>query len=301
MDRQQWLKNRRIGGSDAAAIMGVSPWDTPYSKWLKIMTGQQTPDNPYMQYGRAMEEPTRKILEKRTGMLFVPINIESKKWEFMTASLDGFDEDNKIIGEIKNPWSEKDHLIAKSGKVPEKYFPQCQHYLECEERAEKLLYSSFFVKDKNKPIELLTEDDIDAVFLDVHRDEKYLKKLIPTESNFWDLIITQTPPNKTLKDEPYFDPDEAMIQKQLEVLKAKALKEQWEEAEENLKKELIALAQGRNIKFYDGYTLKQTLPKGPVQYDLIPELQGVNKDLYRKEPTLRWTLNSPRGKSQSRQ
>lgn len=43
-DRDLWLENRKryIGGSDAAAIMGVSPWATPVELWMQ-KTGQLSP------------------------------------------------------------------------------------------------------------------------------------------------------------------------------------------------------------------------------------------------------------------
>jgi len=43
--RQEWLQERRkgIGGSDAAAVLGLSKWKTPYALWLK-KTGQGTDD-----------------------------------------------------------------------------------------------------------------------------------------------------------------------------------------------------------------------------------------------------------------
>lgn len=287
--RTEWLKWRKIGSSDAPIIMGVSPWTTPYQLWMQKVTGQERADNEAMKRGRDMEEPTRKLLEKRTGMLFIPINVESKQWEFMTASLDGYDEDNRIITEIKN-CNEKDHLMAKSGKVPEKYFPQLQHQLVCEERAEKVLYSSFFVKNKNKPIHLLTEDDIDMATVDVFHDDKYIKKLIPAEAEFADMLLSQTPPNKSLKDEPYHEPDQDMIQR-FEALKEIAKqKDEWESREKEARKEIIEMSSGKHIKFPDGSKLYSSFTKGSVQYDQIPELNGVNLDQYRKEPYLKWTL-----------
>ena len=48
--------HRSIGGSSLAAILGVSPWESPYEAWLKL-TGKvgPTPDNQYMARGRKWE------------------------------------------------------------------------------------------------------------------------------------------------------------------------------------------------------------------------------------------------------
>ena len=42
-DRESWLEGRQelgIGGSDAAAVCGLSPWTSPVELW-KIKTGQK--------------------------------------------------------------------------------------------------------------------------------------------------------------------------------------------------------------------------------------------------------------------
>lgn len=48
--------DRSIGGSSLAAILGVSPWESPYERWLRL-TGRVggVPDNPAMARGRTWE------------------------------------------------------------------------------------------------------------------------------------------------------------------------------------------------------------------------------------------------------
>lgn len=38
MDREKWLEERRkgIGGSDAAALVGMNSYSTPYTVWAAI-------------------------------------------------------------------------------------------------------------------------------------------------------------------------------------------------------------------------------------------------------------------------
>ena len=56
MPRDKWLELRRqgIGGSDAAAIMGLNPWKTPMDIWLE-KTGEflddEEPENEKMYWG----------------------------------------------------------------------------------------------------------------------------------------------------------------------------------------------------------------------------------------------------------
>ncbi len=59
-DNAAWLEQRTkgVGGSDVAAIMGLSPWRTPAQVWLE-KTGRNKPDDisdkPYVAFGNIME------------------------------------------------------------------------------------------------------------------------------------------------------------------------------------------------------------------------------------------------------
>ena len=49
-------RNKGVGGSELAAVLGLSPYETPYDVWLR-KTGQSDPieDNQYMKRGRILE------------------------------------------------------------------------------------------------------------------------------------------------------------------------------------------------------------------------------------------------------
>lgn len=70
MSRDEWLQLRQktIGGSDAAAIIGLNKWETPYSVWAE-KTGRiaHTEDNEAMRTGRDLEEYVAKRFEEATG------------------------------------------------------------------------------------------------------------------------------------------------------------------------------------------------------------------------------------------
>ena len=70
MSRQAWLAERRktIGGSDAAGIVGLSRYATPYTVWAD-KTGRlpEQEDNEAMRQGRDLEEYVAKRWEESTG------------------------------------------------------------------------------------------------------------------------------------------------------------------------------------------------------------------------------------------
>ena len=69
MNREEWLNERRtgIGGSDAAAVMGLNPWKSPLDVYLD-KTGQlmESPDNPALYWGRVLEEVVAREYSLRT-------------------------------------------------------------------------------------------------------------------------------------------------------------------------------------------------------------------------------------------
>lgn len=68
--REQWLAERRkgIGGSDIAALLGISPFRTPVDLWLdKTGRADPTPDNPAMRLGRELEPAVLARYAEQTG------------------------------------------------------------------------------------------------------------------------------------------------------------------------------------------------------------------------------------------
>ena len=67
---EEWLRSRKegIGASEVGAIIGVSPFDSPFSIWLK-KTGQvePEPENEAMLMGHLLEDAVAKRWEIETG------------------------------------------------------------------------------------------------------------------------------------------------------------------------------------------------------------------------------------------
>lgn len=70
MSREDWLSERRktIGGSDAAGIVGLSKWASPYSIWAE-KTGRvpEKEDTEAMRQGRDLEEYVAQRWAKESG------------------------------------------------------------------------------------------------------------------------------------------------------------------------------------------------------------------------------------------
>lgn len=96
LSRREWLELRRtgIGGSDAAAILGVSKYQSPYSLWLDKTTTAPVPDEDdereYQRWGKLLEEPIAAEFSARTGMVAhrLPVVIRSVERPWQLANLD---------------------------------------------------------------------------------------------------------------------------------------------------------------------------------------------------------------------
>lgn len=268
---QEWLEFRKqhVGASDAPIIMKQSPFKTPYELWQEKLSLVPTPEtNAAMQRGHDLEPIAKQELERKLDMPLqskIKLSIE-RSW--MMASLDAISFDERTIAEIKCP-GKADHDTALSGRVPEKYYAQLQHQMVvCELDA---AYYFSFTGDEN-------------VLLEVHRDEKYIRNLLIEEEKFW--LCVQNFEVPELLDRDYVYHGDAHWAKLAERLKA--IRELQAE-EEAIKKELIALAQGKNA-MGAGIKLAKCTRKGAVDYAKIPELKTVDLEAYRKKSSEYWKV-----------
>lgn len=276
---KEWLAHRRnyIGASDAPIIMGVSPWRTPYQLWQeKLGLGGEQPETRAMTYGKDMEEVARRKYEEYTGNLLSTDENDTLVYHpqkpFMMASLDGITFNKDMAVEIKNVCFE-DHSMAKSGKIPEKYYPQVQHQLACL-GFNMLHYFSY--------------REGDFALVEVERDQSYIDSLYQSEGAFWDLVLNLEAPALTDKDYVVMEDQEwdhlakewANISERISIL---------EKQEKEYRAALIAKAGGQNAKG-SGICLTKILRKGTVDYKRVPELIGVDLEKYRKDPSESWRL-----------
>ena len=142
--RESWLEGRQelgIGGSDAAAVCGLSPWTSPVELW-KIKTGQKKQKdisaNAAVERGVRMEPALRELYAAMNPQIRVehyPYDIlaqSERPW--LTATLDGelTDENGRHgILEIKTGQTMKkvDYEKWADGNVPIYYLAQTQWQL----------------------------------------------------------------------------------------------------------------------------------------------------------------------------
>lgn len=67
-EAQRVERKSGIGGSDAAAVLGLSPWATPLTIWLdKTGRAAPRPETPQMKYGSYFEDYVAQLYSEHTG------------------------------------------------------------------------------------------------------------------------------------------------------------------------------------------------------------------------------------------
>ncbi len=253
-DSPEWhiFRSTHIGASEAAAVLGVCKYKTPYQLFLeKTNRTNGFSGNAYTEAGKLMEPKARAQYEIEHDFVTMnPVVVEHDTHKMISASLDGLSEDQKIILEIKY-LSEASHNEAREGRVPAHYWPQVQHQLMCVPTAEELHYYSY--RD-GKGIKVVVKPDL-----------KYQETLLQAELAFWELIKTDTHPPLTDKDAKLvYDDAIKLICKKLLSIKDTKDKEEIEK----LKAQIIELGKHQKVRCGNVLVSKTTTKTGKDSYRL---------------------------------
>ncbi|MFT3791564.1 MAG: YqaJ viral recombinase family protein [Rudaea sp.] len=185
--REQFLAERRrgIGGSDVAAILGMSKWKSALDVYLdKRGEAPEQPDNESMLWGRALEPVIRQQYAERTGrVVLVPTApVVHPVHTFARANLDGVTEGGRLV-EIKTARTAQDWGEPGTDEVPDAYALQVQHYL---------MVTRYEVAD----VAVLIGGS-DFRLYEVRADAELQAMLIEREAAFWDCVQRSEPPAVT--------------------------------------------------------------------------------------------------------
>lgn len=183
--REKWLEARRhsIGGSDAAAILGLSKWSSPYSVWAD-KTGRlpEQEETEAMRQGTDLEEYVAERFTRETGKKVRKVNgiIYNGDYPFAHANIDRKVAGESAILECKTT-SSLDLKQFRGVEFPEKYYVQCVHYLAV--TGYERCYLAVLVLGREFHVYTLERDvfEIDA--------------LMDAEADFWERYVeNDTPP-----------------------------------------------------------------------------------------------------------
>ena len=128
-------RRKGLGGSDIAAVLGISPYKSAYEVYEEKVNGycKDLSNNEKVQSGIFLEDGIAKWYENVKGVgTFKPTTIRTHKdLPFLLANPDRLIAGKKIGVEIKNVGERSKHLWGEDGSqvVPDYYFLQAAHYM----------------------------------------------------------------------------------------------------------------------------------------------------------------------------
>lgn len=128
----EWLQWRRkgVGGSEAGAVYGVSPYDSPRQVYdRKVGVAEESGENADMARGRELEPKARAIYESLFGWTATPLCVLHDEHDFIRVSLDGLRDDGKVVLEVKCPRPRAHGAVVQYGEIKPWYYAQVQYQL----------------------------------------------------------------------------------------------------------------------------------------------------------------------------
>ena len=173
----EWLawRHKGIGASEASAVMGENRFESA-SMLLKKKRGPVVLDsfqNEAMALGTKLEPEARQIYIEKTGNNVRPVCVQSYRYDWLRASLDGLSTNHDAVVEIKCGASVY-RRVSASRSVPDYYYGQVQHILA----ATGLNSLDFWCYWPDNP----------TLLVPVERDEAYIQRLLSKELEFWNLV-----------------------------------------------------------------------------------------------------------------
>lgn len=198
LSNEEWLSYRRrgIGGSDAAAILGISPWRTArdlYYDKLNVVKADMDENWVALEMGHLLEDLVARIFAKKTGLHIFQrkVMFQHPLYPWMLADLDYLvelpDGSNAIL-EIKTTNYNAREIWWYNGEeiVPVYYESQGRHYMSVM-NLDRVYFCCLYGNN---------EDEVIIRHLD--RDYAYESELIALEDAFWnDHVQKHQPPDYT--------------------------------------------------------------------------------------------------------
>lgn len=262
----EWHEHRAKyrNASETPAVVGVSPWQTPYELWL-VKTGRKVVEETVaMRHGTQMEPAARAAFEEVSGLIMQPQVVVAGEY---SASLDGITLNGETLLEVKCPFKGQVSELwqtVKAGTVPEHYQLQVQHQLMVSGAARAHLW----VFDGSVGIDTLIEPD-----------ENSFERIRQAWDVFQPYLDTDTPPPLGDRDTK-IRVDHAWREAAQSYKGWKDVIDEAQAKADVAKAKLIELATHSRETGY-GVSVTRFWKVGNVDYKKVPELQGVDLDQYR--------------------
>ena len=211
---QLLLRKTGIGGSDAAAIVGLGKYSTPLSVYLDKTTDAIKETTEVMTRGNVLEPFVQSLFERKTGWK-VQNNLQTQRnpdHPFMLANLDGLLPSERAIAEFKTAvytkGTKEEWGDEGTDEIPKHYLIQVAHYASVMNAdtvhigvlfGDEKLFNSYRLlqeirEETGHPIQFDRLGCDFRVYV-YKRHDDLTRKLINKERSFWfDHVLKNNPP-----------------------------------------------------------------------------------------------------------
>lgn len=182
--REEWLALRRqyIGGADAASVVGLNDYQSPYSLWCE-KRGVTPPfeGNLRTEVGTFLEEFIAKKFEQETGKKVQNCNFTmiNDLFPFAVADID-----RKVLNENAGLECKSTSALNlkhyRNGDYPARFYVQCQHYMG--------------VCGFDKMYLAVLIGNSDFKIFEIERDEAEISALMDAEKQFYGYMQSSEEP-----------------------------------------------------------------------------------------------------------
>lgn len=186
MSQDEWVAARResIGGSDAAAVLGLNPWQGPFALWAE-KTGAVEPKDisakEEVRLGTYLEEYVAQRFAEETGKRVRRENaiLRNTAYPWAHANVDRMIIGEKAGLECKTT-SELNMKRFRGGEYPVTYYCQCMHYMAVTGLPK--WYLAVLVGNR------------EFFWYEIPRDEGEISALMSAEKQFWGAVEAKAAP-----------------------------------------------------------------------------------------------------------
>jgi len=275
-----WRMNG-IGGSDAPAIDGTSPYKTPlqlfYEKTGKPDANEEDESKEFIfAKGHKTEILIRQQFQELVGVEITPVCFQHSTYGHLLASLDGFHSSLGVL-EAKLVGQEVLKAALGLGEIPRHHYTQMQHQFGVSGAD----VGTWFGHDGKK----------NGAKIEVRADKEFIKRLQDQEHEFWDNTVAGQKP--ALSDRDYLVPEDQKLL--FELREAKEAVENSQINFEQLKAKVIAQYKHPRIEG-GGLKIYKSLRQGSLNMASVPEVaKAIEKVMKLKKMTPQY-LEKFRGK-----
>lgn len=268
-------RTKYLGGSDAASVLGISPWRSRYRAWCE-KTGAETPPSldsiDYIYFGTLLEPIVASEFQRRLGLQVRQKRALSvhKKYPFIAGHIDRRILKHRAILECKtsnafdySKWGPQSDDEG-SALIPPHYLAQVDHYMMIEEC--DFAYLATLIGGN------------DFRYYCVARNEQREKRLLEAELEFWELVQSDQPPEIESEEDARRRWRESIasksavvgLQERTELLELEALQSKSREMDKRIKElrdKLIPMFGDAEYMVQDGEILASLSNSSQTRFD----------------------------------